>query len=137
MLWSPGDSARQKLLLSLSYALEAGPYPTQPHTRLYHTAHSRAATSNCSSPRSHDVPMIPPPVALLLLHVVMLLLQTPKRPVSSFIGTFPAAHCGPWTPLVVDTSVPVGDVGGTAAWCKPRLHQPTNRGWWGAGRCVG
>lgn len=101
----PGDmecwiccKAKAAFRTSLSYALEAGPYHTQLHTRFCHTAHSRADRCNYSSPKSHDVPKIQPPVTLLLFHTVMLLLQAPKRLVSSFIRMFPAAHCGLWTP---------------------------------------
>lgn len=90
--------AKAAFRTSLSYGLEAGPYRTQPHTHLYHTAHSRAARCNYSSPKSHDVPVTQPPVALLLFHTVTLLLQAPKRLVSSFVRVFPAAHCGLWTP---------------------------------------
>ncbi|NWQ74000.1 WNT2 protein, partial [Columbina picui] len=75
--------AKAAFRTSLSCALEVGPYCTQPHTRLYHTAHSRAARCDYSSPRSHDVPVTQPPVALLVFYTVMLLLQAPKSLVSS------------------------------------------------------
>lgn len=90
--------AKAAFRASLTYALEAGPYRTQPHTRSYHTAHSRAARCNYSRPKSRDVPMTPPPVALLLFHIVMPLVRAPERPASSFICPFPAAHRGPWAP---------------------------------------
>jgi len=124
MLWSPGDSARPKLLLG-----QAG----VTLCRQDRTAHRhRHACIPQLAPELPDVAAAAPsPVMSLRYHLLSHCFSSCCHAAAAdsqetgVLLRLRVPHRWLWTvdPLGVDTALPAGDAGGAAAWCGPCLHQ--------------